>query len=110
MDGDDFAQAVAWLAGGELRFPPPFDLATSIALLRNDETGDLALKLFDACSRRSGYLKIQVHEVSIDDPEIPDREIIDGVFTPPMAIALFAGLFYELYQRSTEETGVDAQP
>jgi hypothetical protein len=79
---DDFTAAVGSLNGGELMFPPPFDLASSVALDANTDDGDLALGLFDGTANtRSLGFRLRVEQVLLDTPDGPVREVIDIVVT-----------------------------
>lgn len=70
-----FHQVVAVLADGALMYPPPFDLATSLALAANIDTGDLAEKLHAVTAARDTKYQVTIYQC--DDEHGMRREVVD---------------------------------
>lgn len=95
-----FAAAVSSLAEGELSFPPPFDLSSSVALADNIDVGVIAQRLFDVTAQRQTGFTVMISAYAVDHPEVPQREVIDTrVPDTRLLIALLEGFLEELYAR-----------
>lgn len=92
---------VADLAEGELTFPPPFDLSSSVALADNEDYGDLALKMFDASARLTYGYHVAITAVGpVRTGNSPARTILDTtVPSTRLLFALLGGLMDELEAR-----------
>lgn len=67
-----FHQVTGSIVRGALVFPPPFDLATSAALAVNDETGDIAERLFEITAQKHSKFRVLITEIAdgVDDQEV----------------------------------------
>ena len=98
-------ETVADLAQGELTFPPPFDLASAVALRDNTDAGDLALKLFAATAARDCGYQVTISALTPEGSEPMRREIINTtVASTALLAALLDGLLDELHDRHEAET------
>lgn len=57
-------------------FPPPFDLATSLALAANIDRGDLAERLFEVTAARDTQFEVAIYARCPDNPDMR-RQIVD---------------------------------
>lgn len=81
-------------------FPPPFDLATSLALAANIDMGVLAERLFDVTAERDTQFQVAIYACS---PEYPDirRQIVDTrVASSQLLTALLETVLDELDARA----------
>lgn len=98
-----FNRVVSDLAGGNLTFPPPFDLATSLALAANIDVGELAHQLFAVTAARSTQFTVRIDACSAEQPELT-RQVIDTVVDSTQLLAvLLEGLLEELDTHTSEE-------
>lgn len=95
-----FAVAVSSLTGGDLGFPPPFDLSSSAALADNIDEGPIAQQLFDVTAQRQVSYTVVITGRSLQHPEMPEREVMNTtVPSERVLIALLEGFLNELYER-----------
>lgn len=96
---DQFMTVVAHLTRGALTFPAPFDLASSAALAKNDDTGALAARMFEATAARDCGYEVTITALTPDTDELR-REIINTtVAGTALLFALLEGLMDELDSR-----------
>ena len=101
-----FDEAISTLAEGEITFPAPFDYATSSALARNIDAGRIAELLFGVDRDRELDFRLTLFARSADQPELPEREIVNTVVGGKASlINLLDDLIEHLMQQQREEKG-----
>lgn len=84
------------IARGGLTFPPPFDLASAAALAVNDDTGDIAARLFDITAQKLSRYRVTVTELA---DGVDEREVINTTVTgQPQLITLLDEFINELLE------------
>lgn len=99
---------VADLAEGELTFPPPFDLASAVALGKNADRGELAENLFAATASRDCGYRVTISALTPEGDEPLQREIINTtVASTNLLMTLLDGLLDELQARQDADPTAD---
>lgn len=97
-----FNRVISDLAEGGLTFPPPFDLATSLALASNLDRGELAERLFDVTAARETQFTVQIKACSAQYPELTRQVIDTTVSSTQLLTVLLENLLDELYAKTQQ--------